>query len=117
MIVQLADGQSAELRERLAYQQGRDLRAAFIEVKKDEAAFADLPMALVHAYVSSWHVLDLEGKAVPIDHPELAPWDIIEAISVEAMNLWSAAEALPKDGSAALPSMPPVPRSRRRTRR
>ena len=116
MIVPLPGGQSATLRERLLYQQGRDLRAAFIEVNKDQTAFADLSMALVRAYVESWNVLDLNGNAVPLDKPEGAPWDVIEEIGVKAMGLWQAGEGVPKAGNGTSPTSLPVHRSRVRTR-
>lgn len=112
MIVPLPGGQSATLRERLTYAQGRDVRAAFIEVEKDHVAFADLPLALVRAYVSSWNVLDIDGAAVPLDQPQLAPWDTIEAIGRAAIDLWRAQDVLPNLGAAPSPSSRPVRQSR-----
>ena len=111
MNVPLQGGQSATLRERLTYAQGRDLRAAFIAVNKDQLAFADLPLACVRAYVSAWNVLDLDGNAVPLDQPELAPWDVIEALGDAIMPLWTGA-TLPKAGTATSPSTRQARRSK-----
>ena len=115
MIVPLQGGQSATLRERLTYAQGRDLRAAFIEVNKDQSAFADLPLACVKAYVSHWNVLDLDGNAVPLDQPELAPWDTIEAIADAIMPIWNGS-GVPKAGTAPSPTSSRARRSAARTR-
>lgn len=116
MILPLKGGQSATLRERLTYAQGRAVRVAFIEVTKDPAAYADLPMALVRAYVSSWNVLDVDGRAVPLDQPELAPWDTIEAIGEAIMPLWKQGDGLPKAPNGRSPSRRPARQSTARTR-
>ena len=109
----LADGQWAELRERLLYGQAQPIRLGMVGIKADIREAADLDMALVRGYVSSWHVLDLDGNAVSLDTPELAPDDVIQSIALKAIDLWNGSAALPKDGAATLRSMPKARPSRR----
>ena len=115
MIVQLPDGGTATLRERLTYGQARGVRAALLAADADRAAMADLDLALVRAYVSAWSVVDLAGEGVSLDTPELAPDDVIQAIALAAMDAWGTTATLPKVGNGSSPSTPPVPRSRVRT--
>lgn len=88
----LPGGQHADLRERLIYSQAQPVRVVMAERR-----LADLDIALVRAYVQAWSVLDPDGNAVPLDTPEAAPDDVVQAIAVEAMRLWNGA-ALPKAG-------------------
>jgi hypothetical protein len=104
----LPGGQSATLRDRLLYGQARSVRAALVAMENDPAAAVDLDMALVRAYVESWHVMGLDGAAVPLDTPELAPDDVVQAIAVEAIGIWRAA-VLPKAGPG--PSLSTLPES------
>ena len=105
MRLALPEGQSATLRDRLLYGQARTIRSAIVAIEQDEAAAVDLDMALIRAYVESWHILGIDGNAVPLDTPELAPDDIIQAIAVEAIGLWKAS-ILPKAGPGPSPSTP-----------
>lgn len=106
MRLELADGQWAELRERLTYAQAREIRATLLAVDEDHARLADLDLGLVRAYVSSWHVLDLEANAVALDQPQSAPDDVIQAIAVEAMRRWQESAAVPKAGNGISASLP-----------
>lgn len=100
MRLELAGGQSATLRERLTYGQARDLRVAFLKANDDPTLAADVPLALMRAYVSSWNVLDFEGRAVSLDMPELAPDDVLIEISAAAIDLWNGtSKELPKAGN------------------
>lgn len=112
MIVPLPGGNSATLRERLTYSQGRAVRAAFIAVDQNPAAMADLDLELVKAFVSSWHVLDLDGNSVGLDEPEKAPDDVIQAISLKCFDIWRTAQELPKGGGEISPSSQPEPESK-----
>lgn len=105
MRLELSGGQHAELRDRLTYGQGHIVRVAYYEIEQSNIAKADLDLALVRAYVSGWHVLDLDGKAVPLDTPELAPDDVIQEIALAASDLF-AGTAIPKAGGEASPTTP-----------
>lgn len=107
MKLDLGDGQSADLRERLSYSAARDVRRVFIESGEDRRAMADVDIAMVRAYVSSWTVLDTEGKAVPLDAPEQAPDDIIQAIAAKALDLWNG-RADPKGSAGSGTTTPPA---------
>lgn len=108
MRLDLGEGQYAELRERLLYGQAQPIRLVFAKIEKggEAAAWADLDLALVRGYVAAWHVLDLEGNAVPLDRPELAPDGLIQAIALAALDLWKGAQVIPKAGKRRLHSSP-----------
>ena len=109
MNLELGDGQSATLRERLTYGQAHGVRAAYYLIEQNAIAKADLDIALVKAYVSAWHVMDLDGKAVSLDTPELAPDDVIQAIAAVTAERFAEA-SLPKatgDSSLSTPQEPP----------
>jgi hypothetical protein len=109
MRLELADGQSATLRDRLTYGQAHGVRAAYFAIERDPALQADVDMALVRAYVSAWHVLDVDGNAVSLDAPEQAPDDVIQAIAQQAADLFGMEKAeaeVPKAGDGSLPSTP-----------
>ena len=59
---------------------------------------------LVSSYVEAWNVLDLDGNAVPLNTPELAPDDAIQAISLAAIDLWKGTVGIPKGGRKPSPS-------------
>ena len=109
MNVSLEGGQSATLRERLTYAQARMVRAAYYALEGNPMAQADLDLAMVKAYVSGWNVLDLDGKAVSLDTPELAPDEVIQAIFHAAADLFGLQKvAVPKDdGDASSPTTSP----------
>jgi hypothetical protein len=111
MNLPLKGGQQATLRDRLTYAQARSIRVAMLAANDDKRLMADLDMVMVKAYVSSWNVLDVEGKAVPVDQPELAPDDVIQAIQVAALELWSGEQGVPKAGNGTSPSLPLEPPS------
>ena len=114
MRLELADGQSVMLRERLTYGQAHGVRAAYFAIQGNPQRQADVDMALVRAYVSAWHVLDVDGAAVSLDTPELAPDDVIQVIAqaaAECFGMTKAEAPLPKAGSASSPSTPPEPRN------
>lgn len=96
MRVALPEGQWADLRERLTYGQAREVRAAFLRIKDDTVAAADLDIALIRAYVEAWHVIGLSGEAVPIASPDLAPDDVVQTLSLEAIAIWQG-KPDPKD--------------------
>jgi hypothetical protein len=114
MRVPLQGGQHAELRDRLTYGQARIVRAAMVAIDIDKAALPDLDLALVCAYVSSWNVLDLDGNAVGLDTPELAPDDMIQAIALAALAKWKGTAGIPKAGSGSSLTTLPAQRSRRK---
>ena len=97
MKLELGGGQWADLRDRLTYGQGRDVRVA-LDVART-STIVDLDIALVRAYVASWNVLDIDGSAVAVDTPELAPDDVIQAIARQCMDTWNG-KADPKDTPA-----------------
>jgi hypothetical protein len=110
MILSLPAGQEAVLRERLTYGQAHGVRVAYFAIEANPAAKADLDLALVRAYVSAWTVLDLDGRAVSLDTPELAPDDVIQAIVIKAADLFGLTRVpvevepeLPKDGNGSSP--------------
>jgi hypothetical protein len=107
MNIDLGEGQSATLRERLTYGQARGVRAAYFAQETNPIAKADLDLALVRAYVSGWTVMDTDGRAVSLDTPELAPDDVIQVIAKEAADLFGGTD-LPKAGDGSLASTPPV---------
>jgi hypothetical protein len=88
MRLPLEGGQWADLRDRLTYGQGHAVRVALMAVDADRTATVDLDIALVRAYVSAWNVLDLDGNAVPLDQPETAPDDVIQAIALAGIQAW-----------------------------
>lgn len=110
MRLELADGQWAELRERLTYGQAHGVRAAYFAIESNPQAKADLDIALVRAYISNWHVLDVNGQAVSLDTPEQAPDDVIQAISQQAADLFGMVDrnAVPKAGGQISPATPPA---------
>jgi hypothetical protein len=63
-----------------------------VAVEQDKSALVDLDLTLVGAYVSAWNVLDLEGNAVPLDAPQNAPDDVIQAIALACLELWKTAQ-------------------------
>lgn len=89
MRLELRDGQWADLRERLTYEQAKGVRVASLAIKSDRTALADFDLALVRAYVSAWHVIGITGEAVPLDTPETAPDDIIQPIATAALDIWN----------------------------
>ena len=105
MRVALPEGQSADLRERLTYGQAREVRAALVAIETDRAALVDLDLALVRAYVESWHVLGVSGDAVPLASPETAPDDVIQTVSSAALKLWNS-KPDPKDTPAPSTTSP-----------
>ena len=107
MRVELAEGQYADLRDRLTYGQARDIRAAFLRIKEDPSAAADIDLALVRGYVSEWHVLSLSGEAVPSASPDLAPDDVIQTISLAAIAIWQG-KPDPKDTPEPSPTTQPA---------
>jgi len=112
MRLPLTGGMEATLRDRLTYGQARDLRVAFLQAKDDPAAAADLPLALMRAYVSAWTVLDFDGHAVSVDTPEDAPDDVLIEISAAAIDLWNGtSRELPKAGNGIAHSSPLEPAS------
>ena len=112
MRLPLVDGQWAEMRERLTYGQAQPLRAAMGAAKQDFGTADQLTDAFLRAYVSSWNVLDLDGNAVPLDQPDLAPDDVVQAIVLKAAELWKGMKMpVPKAGTARLRSMPKAQRS------
>ena len=113
MRLPLADGQWAELRERLLYGQAQPIRAAMVAADQDRSELANLDIQLVRGYVSAWHVLDLDGNAVSLDTPELAPDDLIQNIAIAAIGIWNGSAVIPKGGAATLPSLPKARRSKR----
>jgi hypothetical protein len=115
MSVPLPGGGTATFRDRLTYAQGRSIRAALLAIDSDSMATADLDLILLRAYVSSWDVKDLAGEAVSLEHPELAPDDVIQAIAAESIKRWKSA-VIPKAGNGSsatmlqvLPSESPTP--------
>lgn len=100
MRVDLRDGQWADLRERLSYAQARDVRRASLAIRDDPLATADFDIAIVRAYVSAWHVLGLDGAAVPVDTPEAAPDDIIQRLLAWTLDIWNG-QPDPKDTPAS----------------
>ena len=106
MNLDIGSGQSVTLRDRLTYGQARGVRMAYYQTETDALAKADLDIALVKAFVSSWNVLDVDGKAVPLDQPEQAPDDVIQAIVEVAAELFANAK-LPKAGGDSSPTTPP----------
>lgn len=88
MRLDLPGGQHADLRDRLTYGQGRAVRVALLALEADRAALADLDLALVEAFVADWHVLSIDGGAVPLADAASAPDDVIQAIALAAMDLW-----------------------------
>lgn len=110
MRLALADGQWCELRERLTHGQARELNRAFLAAKADPSLAADVPLALMQAYVSAWHVLDFDGNAVPLDTPEQAPDSVLVDIAAAAVDLWNGSRTIPKAGTVQ-------PLSSRRARR
>ena len=111
MRLELGDGQWADLRERLTYGQAQPIRQVLARADQDREALADLDLILVAGYVSAWHVLDLDGNAVPLDHPELAPDDVIQAIALKAIDLWKGTAGIPKAGTKRSRNTPPALRS------
>ena len=91
MRLELPDGQWADLRERLTYAQARDVRRASLSIRGDDLAMADFDLVLVRAYVSGWHVLGIDGAAVPLEGMESAPDDVIQVISSKALDLLNGA--------------------------
>jgi hypothetical protein len=102
--LQLPEGGWADLRERLLYGAAREVRTVLAE-----ARLVDLDLALVKAYVSDWAVTDPDGHSVPLDKPESAPDDVVQAIARDALKLWNA-DALPK--ATPEPSPSPLPEQR-----
>lgn len=99
--VDLPNGQWAELRERLTYAQAREVRRALLATNEDPLAFADFDLAVVRAYVTSWHVLDIAtGTSVGLDTPEAAPDDVLQPISRAAIQVWNGS-ADPKGMTAS----------------
>lgn len=111
MRIELTGGDWADLRDRLLYGQAREVRLAMVAIEADKAAMADVDIVLVRAYVADWHVHDLAGELVPLDTPEAAPDDVIQAIALAGMELWKGKPAIPKAGKKTLPSTPRALRS------
>lgn len=109
MRLDLPNGQYADLAERLTYGQARTVRAVYVAMGGDRNVAVDLDITLVRAYVTDWHVLDLDGKTVPLDHAEQAPDDIIQAISLAASGLWKRAGTPKGNGAATSPTTSPAP--------
>lgn len=113
MRLDLGNGQWAELRDRLLYHQAQPIRVVFALIEKggNAAALADLDLALVRGYVEQWHVLDLDGNAVPLTDPQLAPDGTIQAIALAALDLWKGAQVIPKAGKKHSRTLPRVVQS------
>lgn len=111
MIVPLSGGRTATLRDRLKYEQGRAVRAAILAVDKDPAALIDLDMALVHAYLQAWDVLDDSGDPIPIGEPEKAYDDVIQDVANAAMRIWKGRVSPKGRGRAPSPITPQALRS------
>lgn len=94
MRVELRDGQWAELRERITHAQDKTLNRAWRAGKADPMVVDEIDTVLVRVFVSSWHVLDPAGAAIPLDDPDAvdrAPSDIVDKLAVEAAQIWTAA--------------------------
>lgn len=107
----LPDGQWADLRERLSYGDAHAVKVALLRSEQDPILKADVDIALVRAYVEAWHVLSLDGSAVPLPEPELAPDDVIQAIALEAIGKWQGRQVTPKVGNARSRNTPRALRS------
>ncbi len=81
----LPEGQWADLRERLLYEQARTIRAVLLS----DSAALDFDLTVVRAYVSNWYVLDLAGEPVPVETPEKAPDDTLQAIARRGADIWN----------------------------
>lgn len=97
MRLELPDGQYADLRDRLTYDQAREVRRAFLAKEIDPMSMADFDLTLVRSYVSGWNVLDREGHAVAIDGSlGEVPDDLIQKIAQTALDDWNG-KAVPKE--------------------
>lgn len=100
MRVELRDGQWAELRERITHGQDNDIRRARQLGLEGAVDWADV---LVATFVESWHVLDLDGQAIPwegVSSLARAPDDAVDA-------LWEPVTKLYKASTDPNPPTPP----------
>jgi hypothetical protein len=99
MRLDLPDGSWAELRERPTHGQVTLVRKALLRAGDEIEAAADVAVAYVQAYVSAWSVKNGEGNEIPLDQPESAPDDVVQAIAEAAKTLYTERPD-PKDSPA-----------------
>lgn len=94
MRVELRDGQWADLRERITHGQDKELKRAHRRGREDPDQQPEFMTVLVRTFVRSWHVLDPDGQAIPLDEPDAidrAPDDIVDALFGPAWTAWTGA--------------------------
>lgn len=91
MRLELRDGQWAELRERISH--GADKRIKIARRSRDTVAEElEIDDVLVREFVTAWHVLDVDGQAIPLDaadRTDRLPEDISDAIATKAVELYT----------------------------
>lgn len=96
MRLELRDGQWAELRERISHGADKRIKIANRKGRDDDASALEIDDVLIREYVTAWHVLDIDGAAIPLTDPDATdrlPEDISDAIAIAAAEHYSGATA------------------------
>lgn len=91
MRLELRDGQWADLRERISHGADKRIKIAWRRGQNDETQTLELDDVLIREFVTVWHVLDVDGQAIPLadaDATDRLPEDISDAIAVAAGELY-----------------------------
>lgn len=94
MRVELRDGQWAELRERLSHGDRKRLIKAYRAASGDDAATLDCQTLIVALHLRTFHVLDVDGEAIPTDGDREEavlrfPADIADTLLGEASDVFA----------------------------
>jgi len=94
MRVDLRDGQWAELRERISHGADKRIRLMRHRGSTDPDALLETGDLLIREFVTAWHVLDVDGSAIPLgdaDATDRLPEDIADVIIDAAAELYNGA--------------------------
>lgn len=92
MRIELRDGQWAELRERITHGADKELKRLYRKMRTEPDLAPDFETLLARTFVSSWHVIDPDGAAVPLadaDAIDRAPDDVVDAVIPVAWEAWT----------------------------
>jgi hypothetical protein len=94
MRIELRDGQWAELRERIDHGAHKRIKVAIRKGQESDVAAVDLDDVVIREFVTSWHILDLEGHAIPladVDALDRVPSDVADELLTAALEAHQAA--------------------------
>jgi hypothetical protein len=92
--IELRDGQWAEARDRIDHAGDKAIKRAYVDAKADPGTIFDVQTLMCRLFVRSWHILDVDGAAIPADAPDAfdrMPADIVDTLFDEVTVIYRAA--------------------------